>query len=151
MGLSKPGCQERRYEGGCSKVSLHAGATLRVDAALGMVETGCFRPISRRMLARPPGYSPNMNHDDIDPADDPRESTLNAGGVNRAKGWMGVSSERIGPAGPGQVATDGVRPTAPQEPSDIDTPPEQHPGNPEANPKGLKPKAGYPEADPRHE
>jgi hypothetical protein len=63
---------------------------------------------------------------------------------------MGVSSERIGPTGPGQVATDGVRDTSAVEPPDgDDVPPEQRPGMVEQNPQGLDPKAGYPALDPR--
>ena len=65
-------------------------------------------------------------------------------------GEMGVSSERVGPTGPGQHATEGVRDVAPheREPGE-DTPPEQAPGNPEDNPDGLPPKAGYSSKDPR--
>ena len=63
---------------------------------------------------------------------------------------MGVSSEREGPTGPGQYGTSGVRDTSPPEPdADEDTPPEQSPGNPEPQPEGLEPKAGYPSQDPR--
>jgi len=79
---------------------------------------------------------------------DPRESNPNAGGPEGARGGMGVSSERVGHTGPGQEATDGVRPTAPVPVPD--PPPEQHPGNPEENPAGIPPKAGYPTLDPRH-
>ena len=63
---------------------------------------------------------------------------------------MGVSSERVGPTGPGQVDTDGVRDTSAIEsaPGD-DVPPEQRPGQVERNPEGLDPKAGYPALDPR--
>lgn len=65
-------------------------------------------------------------------------------------GGMGVSSERKGPAGPGQHATDGVRDVtwAHRDP-DEDVPPEQAPGAEEENPEGLEPKAGYSERDPR--
>ncbi|GAB2449038.1 hypothetical protein GCM10027062_32960 [Nocardioides hungaricus] len=63
---------------------------------------------------------------------------------------MGVSSERVGHAGPGQEATDGLRDVAPHElEPDADTPPEQSVGNPEDNPEGIAPKAGYPSLDPR--
>ena len=63
---------------------------------------------------------------------------------------MGVSSEREGPTGPGQHATDGTRRHAPvDERPDAETPPEQQPGNPEENPDGIPPKAGYPSLDPR--
>ena len=40
------------------------------------------------------------------------DSTPNATGPDHAAGDMGVSSERVGPTGPGQVATDGVRDTS---------------------------------------
>jgi hypothetical protein len=65
-------------------------------------------------------------------------------------GEMGVSSERVGPTGPGQKATEGVRDVAPHEldPAE-EAPPEQSPGNPEDNPDGIAPKAGYPSKDPR--
>jgi hypothetical protein len=63
---------------------------------------------------------------------------------------MGVSSERVGPAGPGQVATDGVRDTSAVGPAEgDDVPPEQRPGQVEHNAEGLDPKAGYPALDPR--
>jgi hypothetical protein len=63
---------------------------------------------------------------------------------------MGVSSERVGHAGPGQEATDGLRDVAPheREPGE-DVPPEQRPGQVEPQPQGLPPKAGYSERDPR--
>jgi hypothetical protein len=81
---------------------------------------------------------------------DLRDSNPNAGGPDGAAGGMGVSSERTGPAGPGQHATDGVRDVTPAERStDEDTPPEQRPGNPEENPEGLPPKSGYSSVDPR--
>jgi hypothetical protein len=82
--------------------------------------------------------------------EDFQSSTPNSSGPDRAAGEMGVSSERVGPAGPGQEATDGVRDVAPHErdPSE-ETPPEQTPGNPEDNPEGLPSKAGYPTKDPR--
>jgi hypothetical protein len=81
-----------------------------------------------------------------------RESNPNANGPDGAAGEMGVSSERTGPTGPGQHATDGTRPTAPPEDepgAEAEEPPEQHPGNPEENPVGIPPKAGYPSRDPR--
>ena len=63
---------------------------------------------------------------------------------------MGVSSERVGPTGPGQHATDGVRDVSPHEREpDEETLPEQSTGNPEDNPDGIAPKAGYPSKDPR--
>jgi hypothetical protein len=65
---------------------------------------------------------------------------------------MGVSSERVGPTGPGQLGTDGVRDTSAMEtPADGDVPPEQRPGEVEQNPDGLDPKAAYPSLDPRAE
>ena len=89
---------------------------------------------------------------------DIRESTPNSTGPERAAGGMGVSSERVGHAGPGQEATDGVRDTSPT-PLPPDTPPEQAPGGTdvgdrlrasgEPQPEGLEPKAGYPSLDPR--
>jgi hypothetical protein len=83
---------------------------------------------------------------------DIRDSNPNASGPDRAAGGMGVSSERTGPAGPGQDATDGVRDVTPAERADedgADTPPEQRPGKPEENPEGLPPKSGYSSVDPR--
>jgi hypothetical protein len=65
-------------------------------------------------------------------------------------GDMGVSSERVGPTGPGQVSTDGVRDTTPVElPDDAEVAPDRAPGQPEQNPEGLPPKAGYSSTDPR--
>jgi hypothetical protein len=61
---------------------------------------------------------------------------------------MGVSSERVGPAGPGQEATDGVKDTSTDEP-DADAPPEQSAGGEEVQPEGIAPAAGYPSLDPR--
>ncbi|ABL83344.1 MULTISPECIES: hypothetical protein [unclassified Nocardioides] len=79
-----------------------------------------------------------------------QSSTPGSGGPQRASGGMGVSSERVGHAGPGQEATDGLRDVAPHEHhAGADEPPEQHPGNPEENPVGLPPKAGYSSKDPR--
>lgn len=81
---------------------------------------------------------------------DVQESTPNSTGPQRAAGGMGVSSERVGHTGPGQVATDGVRDVSPHERDlDADVPPEQAPGADEENPEGIPPKAGYPSADPR--
>jgi hypothetical protein len=68
---------------------------------------------------------------------------------------MGVSSERIGHAGPAQVAAHGVRDTQAADPDDADdsddaaVPPEQRPGAVEANPDGLEPVADPPSLDPR--
>jgi len=85
------------------------------------------------------------------------DSSPNAGGPDRAAGGMGISSERVGPTGPGQESTDGERDTsAPVETdhagdlvgSDELTP--QDPlCEPETNPEGIPPKAGYPSKDPR--
>ena len=82
---------------------------------------------------------------------DLRDSTPNSGGPEGAAGGMGVSSERVGHAGPGQERTDGVLDTSKVTPTDEveDTPPEQSPGAPEENPVGLEPWAGYPSLDPR--
>jgi len=77
-----------------------------------------------------------------------RDSNPNAAGPDGLAGGMGVSSERIGETGPGQVSTDGVRDTS-EEAVDEDAPPEQAPGHVEENPEGLAPEAGYPSKDPR--
>ena len=79
---------------------------------------------------------------------DIRDSTPNADGPDHAAGSMGVSSERVGPTGPGQEATDGVRDTSAAE-LDEDTPPEQAPGGDEPQPDGIAPASGYPSLDPR--
>jgi hypothetical protein len=66
------------------------------------------------------------------------------------EGDIGVSSERVGHAGPGQQAPTGVRDTSKVEPDpDADLPPEQSAGGEEVKPEGLEPKAGYPSLDPR--
>jgi len=82
-----------------------------------------------------------------------RDSNPNAGGPDGLAGGMGVSSERVGQTGPGQVSTDGVRDTSLDQGSgereDDDAPPEESPGHPEENPEGIAPKAGYPSQDPR--
>jgi hypothetical protein len=79
-----------------------------------------------------------------------RASSPNAGGPQGAAGGMGVSSERVGPTGPGQVGTDGQRDVSPHERDpEEETLPEQSVGNPEENPTGIPPKAGYPSKDPR--
>jgi hypothetical protein len=70
-----------------------------------------------------------------------RASQPNATGSDRAAGGMGVSSERTGPTGPGQDATDGTRDTTAQERDPgADVPPEQAPGQVEPHPEGLPPK-----------
>lgn len=79
---------------------------------------------------------------------DIRDSTPHSTGPARAAGGMGVSSERVGPTGPGQVATDGVKDTSPA-PVEDDTPPEQSAGGDEVQPDGVTPAAGYPSLDPR--
>jgi hypothetical protein len=54
------------------------------------------------------------------------DSNPNASGPDRAAGGMGVSSERVGPTGPGQTATDGLRDVSEHERDpDDETPPEQ--------------------------
>ena len=79
-----------------------------------------------------------------------QSSTPGSSGPARAAGGMGISSERVGPTGPGQVATDGLRDVSEHErDADEETLPEQSTGNPEDNPDGLAPKAGYSETDPR--
>jgi hypothetical protein len=92
-----------------------------------------------------------MTRDD-DPTEVPelRESQPNAAGPDALAGGMGVSSERTGPTGPGQVGTDGTRDTA-RIPSgdDADVPPEQRPGQVETNPQGMAPKAHLPHLNPR--
>jgi hypothetical protein len=79
---------------------------------------------------------------------DIRDSTPNSSGPDRAEGGMGVSSERVGHAGPGQETTDGVRDTSPG-PAPDDAPPEQSAGGEEVQPEGVAPAAGYPSRDPR--
>ncbi len=94
--------------------------------------------------------SPDPTGPDAEDIEEFQSSTPNSSGPDRAAGDMGVSSERVGPTGPGQVATDGVRDVAPHERHpDDEVPPEQASGGPEDNPEGLPPKAGYSEADPR--
>jgi hypothetical protein len=79
---------------------------------------------------------------------DIRDSTPNSTGPARAAGGMGVSSERVGPTGPGQEATDGVRDTS-AVPDEDDVPSEQSRGGEEPHPEGIAPAAGYPSLDPR--
>jgi hypothetical protein len=74
---------------------------------------------------------------------DIRDSTPGSTGPDRAAGGMGVSSERVGPTGPGQHATDGVREVNPSgEFGDADE-------DETENPARGEPVAGYPSADPR--
>ena len=47
-----------------------------------------------------------------------RESNPNAAGPQHGEGDMGVSSEREGPAGPGQHTTDGTRDTSVEDDDD---------------------------------
>lgn len=62
---------------------------------------------------------------------------------------IGVSSERVGHAGPGQTSTDGTHWTGPVPEQDPEQePPEQRPGHPERNPTGLPPVAARPRTDP---
>lgn len=64
---------------------------------------------------------------------------------------MGVSSERVGPSGPGQVGRTGLRDTsrlAAQKSTEHR--PEQSSGGVEVNPDPISlPKAGYPKQHPR--
>lgn len=79
-----------------------------------------------------------------------RGSQPNSSGPQTASGDMGVSSERVGPAGPDQHATDGLRDTTPGSSApEGEDPPEQAPGAEETNPDGRTPKAGYSSIDPR--
>ncbi len=95
---------------------------------------------------------------------DIRDSTPGSTGPERAAGGMGVSSERVGHAGPDQVATDGIRDTSPApEPVDDavveegaavgdqddleDT--DRLRTSAEVKPEGLPAHAGYPSLDPR--
>ena len=79
---------------------------------------------------------------DIDPIEtDIRDSDPNADSPQGLAGGMGVSSERVGPTGPGQAAANGIRDTSlDPSPHTDDVPPEQRPGLPESNPEGLEPK-----------
>jgi len=81
---------------------------------------------------------------------DIRDSTPGSTGPERAAGGMGVSSERVGPTGDGQVATDGVKDTS-VAPAEDEPPPEQASGGEEVQPEGIAPAAGYPSLDPRSE
>lgn len=66
------------------------------------------------------------------------------------EGDIGVSSGRVGHAGPGQTAPTGVRDTSEVErDADEEVPPEQSAGGEEVPSEGLEPKAGYPSLDPR--
>ncbi len=74
-----------------------------------------------------------MPHDEREP--DPNEG-------------MGVSSERVGPTGPDQYGSTGVRDTSPVA-DEAEAPPEQAAGGAERNPDGLSPEADLPSLDPR--
>jgi len=77
--------------------------------------------------------------------DDPRHSN------DELAGDMGVSSEREGPTGPGQHATDGVTDTSLSDEHGVPDPdkPEKTRGGEEPQPEGITPKAGYSSIDPR--
>ncbi len=92
-----------------------------------------------------PGAGPDHADEEI------QSSTPGSSGPDRAAGDMGVSSEWVGHAGPGQTATDGLRDVAPHETDAAPAPPEKSVGNQEENPAGIPPKAGYPSKDPRSE
>jgi hypothetical protein len=68
---------------------------------------------------------------------------------------MGVSSERVGPTGGGAESTDGERDTsAPDHRDDVGDvigSDAESSAEPEKNPEGIAPKAGYPSKDPRSE
>ena len=103
-----------------------------------------------------PSYASDSDHDE-----DLQSSTPGSTGPARASGGsagatgaeelgMGVSSERVGHAGPGQVATDGLRDVAPHERGpDDEIAPGRVAGEPEPKPVGLPPKADPPRLDPR--
>ncbi len=85
-----------------------------------------------------------------------QDSNPNAGGPDRAGGGMGISSERVGATGPGQESTDGERDTSEPRLTDhggdlVGSDAEFDATEPEENPEGLEPKAGYPSKDPRSE
>ena len=85
---------------------------------------------------------------------DVEDSTPNANGPDRAEGGMGVSSERIGPTGPGQTSSNGTRDTSPVDDAegvghDATVPPEQRPGAVEENPADVDPKVEPPSLNPR--
>jgi len=107
-----------------------------------------------------PSYAPDSDHDEDLQSSTPGStgparaagspSDADADGVGSAGVGMGVSSERVGHAGPGQVATDGLRDVAPHERSPEDEIAPGHvAGEPEPKPVGLPPKADPPRLDPR--
>ncbi|WP_110183067.1 hypothetical protein [Nocardioides solisilvae] len=99
---------------------------------------------------RPPGDDLNPGRDpgavDPDVAEVLQGSNPSAGGDDRLAGGMGLSSERVGHAGPGQEATDGLRDVAPHPVDPADAPPEQSAGGEEPKPVGIPPKQA-PDAD----
>ena len=69
-----------------------------------------------------------------------QSSTPGSSGPERASGGMGVSSERVGPTGPGQDATDGLRDVSEQERDpDEETRPEQSTGGGDSDPEKESP------------
>ena len=70
-----------------------------------------------------------------------KDSNPNAAGPERAAGGIGISSERVGPTGPGQESTDGERDTRQAGTSgDPDSPttthrPNRAPATPSPSPK----------------
>ena len=88
--------------------------------------------------------------DSSDRDEEIQSSTPGSSGPDRAAGGMGVSSERVGHTGPSREATDGLRDVSPHERTpDEEVAPGRTPGDPEVNPAGLPPKAGYSSKDPR--
>jgi len=86
----------------------------------------------------------NVEASDADP---------NAGGPEGLQGGMGVSSERVGPTGPGQVASRGVRPPASRDPLPAERRPatelpQQSRGGVEVNPDNPPPKRRPPSRNP---
>ena len=119
----------------------------RPDANEGSIDRSAEQSSPEDYVARhrEPTYRPGNDADE-----EIQSSTPGSSGPDRAAGGMGVSSERVGPTGPGQEATDGLRDVAPHERDpDAAVPPEQSTGNPEPHPQGLPPKSGYSAADPR--
>jgi hypothetical protein len=84
-----------------------------------------------------------------------RDSNPNASGPDRASGGMGVSSERVGAIGGGEQGTDGEKDTRasahPDQSGDAIGSDAEFDQEPEENPTGIDPKAGYPSKDPRSE
>lgn len=81
---------------------------------------------------------------------DVQDSTPGSTGPDRAAGGMGVSSERVGDVGGGELATDGVRDTSPSASASSSDAPEQSAGGEEVRPGDASgPVAGYPSHDPR--